>query len=178
MTVTLVHPYDAAWPEWFEVLRARLQAPLAGVANGIEHVGSTAVPAMAAKPIVDIDIVVERADFAAVREHLARLGYVHQGDKGIPDREAFDLADAEAKRSLPAHHLYVCMAGCAELRKHLDFRDFLRQHPEWVRRLSEHKLDLCERHDNDRQAYIDGKSEMVQRITELARQSTETVRAH
>jgi GrpB-like predicted nucleotidyltransferase (UPF0157 family) len=123
---------------------------------------------MTAKPIIDIDIVVERADFEKTKALLARLGYVHQGDKGIPDREAFDLSDVSAKQSLPPHHLYVCTKGAPELQKHLLFRDFLRKHPEWVQRLSEHKVALCERYGNDRQAYMDGKAEMVRQITELA----------
>lgn len=170
MAVTLVAPYDPDWPKWYETIRSRIEPQLVGVACSFEHVGSTAIPGMTAKPVIDIDIIIKRTDFAAVRDRLARLGYVHQGDKGLPDREAFDLADTEAGSALPEHHLYVCIAGTAELHKHLLFRDFMRRHPDWVRKLSEHKVMLCERHANDRAAYIDGKSEMVQHITELARQ--------
>jgi GrpB-like predicted nucleotidyltransferase (UPF0157 family) len=61
------------------------------------------------------------------------------------------------------------MKGAPELHKHLLFRDFMRRHPEWVRKLSEHKIALCERHRSDRQAYMDGKAEMVRQITELAK---------
>ena len=171
MTVTLVSPYDQAWPEWFERLKVRIELLLNDVPHTIEHVGSTAIPGMTAKPIIDIDVVIERKDFQEVQQRLARVGYTHQGDKGIPDREAFDLADPQTKQSLPPHHLYVCMRGAPELHKHLVFRDFMRRHPEWIRRLSAHKVDLCERCDNDRQAYIDGKAEMVQQITELAESS-------
>lgn len=174
MTATLANPYNPAWPQWFGIVRSRIEPQLADVAHDIEHVGSMAISGMTAKPIIDIDIVVARVDFAVVQERLATLGYVHQGDLGIPDREAFDLADAEAKRSLSAHHLYVCMTGAAELRKHLTFRDFLRQHPEWVRRLSDLKVLLCERSGNDRPAYMDGKTEMMQQIAELAKRSVES----
>jgi GrpB-like predicted nucleotidyltransferase (UPF0157 family) len=156
-------------PKWFAAIKARIEPKLAGIAHSFEHVGSTAVPEMTAKPVIDIDIVVERGDFAVVKERLAGLGYAYEGDKGLADREAFDLADAEARAALPEHHLYVCIAGAPELNKHLIFRDFMRGHPEWVRKLSEHKVELCRWHANDRAAYIDGKSEMVQQITELAR---------
>jgi GrpB-like predicted nucleotidyltransferase (UPF0157 family) len=170
---TLVRPYDPMWPAWFETLKTRLELALRDVPHAVEHVGSTAVPGMVAKPIIDMDVVVERADFARTRDALGRLGYTHQGDIGIPDREAFDLADPHLKASLPPHHLYVCIQGTPELLKHVAFRDFMRTHAEWVRALSAHKLDLCERHANDRQAYIDGKSNMVQEITNLAAQETD-----
>jgi GrpB-like predicted nucleotidyltransferase (UPF0157 family) len=124
MTVTLVAPYNPRWPDWFAAIRARIEPQLAGIAHSFEHVGSTAIPGMTAKPVIDIDIVVERGDFAEVKERLAGLGYAHEGDKGLADREAFDLTDAEARAVLPEHHLYVCIAGTAELHKHLIFRDF------------------------------------------------------
>ncbi len=167
--VTLVSPYNLAWPGWFERLRGRIEPLLRDVPHTVEHVGSTAIPGMVAKPVIDIDIVIERSDFEEVRGRLERLGYYHQGDLGIPDREAFDLADASVKQNLPPHHLYVCMRGAGELQKHLVFRDFMRMHPEWIEKLSEHKVDLCKRYGNDRQAYIDGKAAMVQQITELAK---------
>ena len=157
MTVTLVSEYDSAWPDWFEILKARTEPLLNDVPHMIEHVGSTAIPGMTAKPVIDVDIVVERSDFPGARRALGRIGYTHQGDKGIPGREAFDLTDAGLKQSLPAHHLYVCMKGAPELHRHLAFRDFMRRHPEWIQRLSDHKVDLCRRYANDRQAYIDGK---------------------
>lgn len=168
VAVTLVTPYNPDWPAQFDALAARYRSALADLPHKIEHVGSTSVPGMTAKPVIDVDIVIARADFAGVRGRLAGLGYWHQGDKGLPDREAFDLSEPQLKRSLPAHHLYVCIAGTPELAKHIVFRDFMRRHPEWVQRLSAHKVELCLRHANDRQSYIDGKAAMVQQITALA----------
>lgn len=86
-----VVPYDPRWPAWFEELRARVDAALGGIAHVTEHVGSTAVPGLAVKPIVDMDAVV--VAHAAVRpaiESLAAAGWRHQGDLGITGREAFD----------------------------------------------------------------------------------------
>ena len=83
-------------------------------------------------------------------------------------QEADERALEEKKASLPAHHLYVCEDGAYELRKHFAFRDFMRQHPEWRERLNQLKKELCLKHNNNREAYIDGKAAMVEEITRLA----------
>jgi len=166
--VTLVQPYNPEWPAWFTQMQAFVAPALTDVVHTMEHVGSTAIPGMTAKPIIDIDIIVERTVCPLVIERLATLCYFHRGDLGIPEREAFALADPQVKASLPPHHLYVCITGAAALRDHLCFRDFMRAHPQWVERLSRHKEELCRVHDNDLQAYIDGKAAMVREITVLA----------
>lgn len=168
MEITLVRPYDASWPACFARVKAFVEPALTGIAHTVEHVGSTSIAGMVAKPIIDLDIVIAAQDLAAVIERLTALGYVHEGDLGIPKREAFDLRDPQCRARLPEHHLYVCEAGAYELRKHLAFRDFMNQHPEWRERLSRLKQELCMAYANDRQAYIDGKSCMVQEITALA----------
>ncbi|MCE5324170.1 GrpB family protein [bacterium] len=166
--VTLVQPYNTQWPYWFESVKAFVEPALAGVQYTIEHVGSTAVLGMTAKPIIDIDVIVERPVLSQVIDRLAAIGYTHLGDLGILDREAFTLQDQKLIESLPPHHFYVCIASAASLRDHICFRNFMRTHPEWVDRLSQHKLELCKQFDNDRQSYIDGKSDMVCEITTLA----------
>jgi len=168
MSAVLVKEYDPKWPEWFETLRARIEPALAGVPHRIEHIGSTAVPGLTAKPIIDLDIILNRSVLPPAKERLAAIGYAHQGDLGVPDREAFNLPDEELKRILPPHHLYVCIAGAAALHDHLSFRDFMRKSPEWVQRLSSHKVRLCEQGRDDRQVYMDGKAEMVREISVLA----------
>ena len=173
MTITLVQPYDPTWPSHFQQVRAFLESGVVGVEYAVEHVGSTAIPGMMAKPIIDIDIVIAPGTFPKVKGQLEVLGYVHRGDLGIPKREAFDCADAKAKARLPEHHLYVCEEGVLELRKHLAFRDFMRQDSQWRQRLNQLKGELCVKHNNDRQAYIDGKADMVQEITRLAMASSE-----
>ena len=168
MTGTLVQPYDAAWPSRFQEIKTFLESSVADLDCEIEHVGSTAIPGMVAKPIIDVDFVTVPGTFPEVKRRLEALGYVHQGDLGLPKREAFDLADTEARTRLPEHHLYVCEEGVYELRKHLAFRDFMRQHPEWRERLNRLKRELCVKHNNERQAYMDGKADMVEHITKLA----------
>ncbi len=172
MAVTLVEDYNPEWPSWFEQVKARIEGHLRGVPYAFEHVGSTAIPGMTAKPVVDIDLVIEAGDFSAVKDRLATLSYVHRGDLGIQGRESFGLTDEDTKSSLPPHHLYVCESGNRALEEHLAFRDFLKQNPEWCQRLSSLKMSLCEEHDNDRQAYMDGKAAMVKEITGLALNDT------
>ncbi|MBI5094126.1 MAG: GrpB family protein [Candidatus Hydrogenedentes bacterium] len=168
MTVTLVQPYDPAWPSHFQQIVVFLKPGMGEVRHSFEHVGSTAIPGMTAKPIIDINIVITPGTFPEVKGRLEVLGYIHQGDLGIPKREAFDLVDVEAIVRLPKHYLYVCDDDSYELRNQLAFRDFLRQHREWREKLSRLKRELCVKHKNDRQAYIDGKSDMVREITKLA----------
>lgn len=168
MIVTLVEDCNPVWLKWFEQLKERLEAVLNGVPHTIEHVGSTAVPGMVAKPIIDIVIVTEARGFPAVKARLETIGYTHNGDQGIPSREVFKIPDEELKASLPAHHLYVCEKGAQPLIEHIAYREFMRRHPEWRQKLNALKRSLCEQYGNDRQAYIDGKDAMVKEITRLA----------
>ena len=166
MSVTLVKDYDPIWPSWFEALRHRFDSVLSGRYCSIEHVGSTSVQGMIAKPIIDVDIVIEPRDFERTKGRLAEIGYFHEGDLGIPGRDAFDLADSGLKESLPAHHTYVCDKYGEALKRHLVFRDFLRLSPEYARKLSNLKWQLAEAHDNDRQSYMDGKVALCEEIYE------------
>ena len=103
----VVVDYDPAWPATFARLRERVVEALGPLALAVEHVGSTAVPGLAAKPIVDLDVVIaHRSDLPEVVRRLRPLGYRHEGDLGVTGREAFTTPGG-----LPAHHLYVCAAG-------------------------------------------------------------------
>ena len=120
--------YNPDWPHQFAELREGLSHSLGDVAVAIEHVGSTAVPGLTAKPVIDIDAVIPlHAKVITIIGRLARIGYVHQGNLGIEDREVFK-APAGALR----HHLYVCRRGSVALRNHLTLRDHLRRHPDDV----------------------------------------------
>ncbi len=120
-----ISEYNADWPLQFAELRERLSLCLGDVAVAIEHVGSTAVPGLAAKPLIDIDVVIPLHAKAIISiGRLAGIGYVHQGNLGIQDRESF-----KSPTGTPPHHLYVCRRGSVALRNHLTLRDHLRQHP-------------------------------------------------
>ena len=126
---------------------------------------------MTAKPIIDVDIVIDPRDFGSTKERLAEIGYYHEGDLGIPGRDAFDLSDEGLKESLPAHHTYVCDRFGDALKRHLVFRDYLRLSPESVRNLSRLKWQLAEKHNNDRQSYMDGKVALCEEIYEKGLES-------
>lgn len=101
---------DPTWPTRFQELRDRVTAVLGELIVVIEHVGSTSVPGCAAKPIIDLDVIISSIiDLPQVIERLATLGYVHDGDLGTPGREAFT-----ASPDTPPHHLYVCVSQCEE----------------------------------------------------------------
>ena len=102
-----------------EAVRAigRLKAVLGDVSVEIRHVGSTAVRGIKAKPIIDIDVVIEdQGCFEKVKLALETIGYHHEGDLGIPGREAFKY---EGKDHLRKHHLYVCSKDAGELKRHI-----------------------------------------------------------
>ncbi|MHB0886957.1 MAG: GrpB family protein [Bacillota bacterium] len=160
----IIIDYDPEWPRRFAVLKARAASALGDLAVAIEHVGSTAVPGLAAKPIIDIDVVVgSAADVPPAIERLAAIGYVHEGEKGIPGREAFRWPAGEAR-----HHLYLLARNNPELRRHLAFRDYLRAHPDAAREYGELKRRLAGRFRDDREAYTEGKTEFVTRVLKQA----------
>lgn len=163
-TTVIVVEYDPSWPALFRFFRERLARALGSMAAAIEHVGSTAVSHLAAKPIIDIDVLLaDEADLPAAIDRLADIGYVYQGDLGIPGREAF-LAPAQDS----PHHLYVCPPQSREFQKHLAFRDYLRAHPEEAKEYGDLKQALALEFKDNRSAYIDGKTEFVARMTDRA----------
>jgi GrpB-like predicted nucleotidyltransferase (UPF0157 family) len=119
-----VADYDPAWPERFENLRAEHAGAMtaAGVpVVAIEHVGSTSVPGLAAKPVIDCDIVVSEADVSAAGDVLISLGFTPLGELGIPQRWAF-----KEPARLSGTNTYVIVEGCLSLRNHRALRDVLR----------------------------------------------------
>jgi GrpB-like predicted nucleotidyltransferase (UPF0157 family) len=154
--------YDPRWPAIFAALRARIADALGSLAQRIEHVGSTAVPGLPAKPIIDMDVVIATwSDLPATIEHLQPLGYHHEGDLGVPGREAFTTPP-----DTPPHHLYVCTTDSPQLAHHLAFRDHLRGHPNTARAYAELKSSLAQRFRADRGAYTDAKTTFIERILE------------
>ena len=153
----VIAAYDAEWPRQFAALAARLKAVLGTRALRIEHVGSTAVPGLAAKPIVDLDVVVSGAqDLAPAIAQLTAQGYVADGELGVPGREAL-----RAPAGATPHHLYLLVEGAAELRRHLAWRDALRADAALRDAYAALKHALAERHPTERAAYTKGKSEFI-----------------
>ena len=161
----VVAEYDPRWPGVFERLRDRLDAALAGVTHVTEHVGSTAVRGLAAKPIIDVDVVVADEDAVGPAiKALAAAGWQHEGDLGIRGREAFrPPADAAY------HHLYLVLAESQPHCDHIDLRDFLRTHPGHAARYAALKRQLAVLLETDRGAYVRGKDEMITEFLRMAR---------
>ena len=153
----IVVDYDEEWPCRFEELRARIRPAVSDVAIRIEHVGSTAVLGLAAKPIIDMTIVVgRRSDVPLTIERLATLGYRHRGNLGIEDREAFDHGT-----DLPQHNLYVCPEGTIGIVNQLAVRDFLRAHPDAARHYGTLKKRLAVEFPTDIDDYVFGKTDFI-----------------
>lgn len=163
-------PYDPKWPTQFEELRRALAEPLGEVAARIEHVGSTSVAGLRAKPILDIDIVLRSpADLEETIARLAVLGYQYEGDLGIAGRESFKGLDRHvprdrSARAWPTHNLYVCAPESDTLKRHLAFRDALRASSEDVARYERLKDELALKYRNDREGYVEGKTEFVNEV--------------
>jgi len=169
----IVVPHDAAWRETFAQLHAIYARVLDGVATAIEHVGSTAVPGLCAKPIIDIDVVIPSLEILPeAARRLGTLGYRHRVCD-LPSRESFerdspDVPRDGSGRDWPSHNLYVCAVDSRELGRHLAFRDWLRAHPEDAAEYGRLKERLAQQFRHDREAYVDGKSELVERVLALA----------
>ena len=124
--------YDKKWPQDFLKIKAELQKVLT-IPCKMQHVGSTSIPGMNAKLIIDIDVGLENwSDFEAVKRALAEIGYEHEGDRGITGREAFGRSGTVHNEILDTidHHLYVCSVNNEEYKRHILFRDYLRSNSE------------------------------------------------
>lgn len=158
----VVLPYDEQWKQDFLVIKNELTSALGELALRIEHVGSTSVEGLSAKPIIDIDVVIkDHSVFKEVVSALGAIGYRHEGDLGIAGREAFKY---DGKEHLRKHHLYVCPEDSAELKRHTAFRDHLRTHPDAVREYSRIKEEGAKLYPYDIDRYIEHKSPFIEKI--------------
>jgi len=163
MAVTVI-PYSPAWPTQFARVAAALRVALSDVPIiGIEHVGSTSVPGLAAKPVIDIDIVVSRPQLPAAIDALTAAGYTHRGDLGVRDRESLAAPDAD-----PPRNVYVCVENTLHLRNHLAVRDILRERPDLRDRYGAVKADLASDPTMDIPRYLALKSPILQEILSLS----------
>lgn len=166
----IISPYQPIWKKAFEELSAVYTKQLNATAYDIQHVGSTSVPGLCAKPVLDIDIIVPDADASKQAiEALQKLGYNHVGDLGIPQREAFRRSNesvpyTDANKQWQKHNLYVCIAGCTSVQNHLQLRDYLLANPDAVTQYSELKKQLAAKYPTDIDSYVDGKTAFITAI--------------
>ena len=165
--------YDARWQMDFERISRRLWAVLHKIdVLAVGHVGSTSVPGMPAKPVIDIDIVVGQEAMPQAVDALRSVGYVYEGEKGVPGRHAFIAPDADPRRNV-----YVCVDGCLALRNHLAVRDTLRRDRELRADYARVKSALAERDLENMDRYVAGKNAVLQKVLAAAGMSMEDLEA-
>lgn len=158
----VVVEYVKEWPQDFLKIKTELQKAITVMSN-IQHVGSTSIPGMKAKPIIDIDVGLENwSDFEAVKRALAEIGYEYEGDRGITGREAFCRNGQVQNKILDNidHHLYVCSVDNEEYKRHILFRDYLRSHDEDRDRYNQIKEEILAKvGPENRAGYVQMKEE-------------------
>jgi GrpB-like predicted nucleotidyltransferase (UPF0157 family) len=165
MTEVHLANYDPAWRTDFDQEAARLRTVLGAMLLDVHHIGSTAVPGLVAKPVIDMLAVVSSVHkLDEYQDRLARIGYEGMGEFGIPGRRYFRKHADDGRRT---HHLHAFAVGAAEIERHLDFRDYLRAHPDEAMRYAELKRVLAQR-SPDTRAYTDGKTAFVHEIDRRA----------
>ena len=159
-------PHTERWHDLFAEEEERLRGAVGEYALAVEHVGSTSICGLRAKPIIDIAVAVrEVADAGKCVSPLERIGYEYRGEQGIPGRHFFRKGDPRT------HHLHLVEMGGDLWRNHLLFRDYLRRRREAREKYEELKLELARKHKEDREAYTEGKAEFIERVLEAARDS-------
>ncbi|HTT93328.1 MAG TPA: GrpB family protein [Solirubrobacterales bacterium] len=157
--------YDPAWPQQAARELARVAAALGELAVRLEHVGSTSVPGLAAKPIVDLQVSVAALEpQAAYVQPLERLGYLFVPFATSPEYHFFGRPPERPR----THHLHVCLAGSREERRHLAVPDYLRAAPEEAARYAAVKRESARLHPEDRIAYMEGKDAFVAELERRA----------
>jgi GrpB-like predicted nucleotidyltransferase (UPF0157 family) len=157
--------YTGEWRQLFEVEKASLQDKLGSYILDIQHVGSTSIPGMLAKPIIDIAIAVALFEEARVCIPLIEeLGYEYKGEFGIPHRHYFVKGDPRT------FHIHMSEIDSMEWQNTILFRDYLCQHADIAKEYAELKTQLALKYPQDRTAYLDGKAPFIERILQIARE--------
>jgi len=155
----VILPYDPNWKNEFERIRNYLMEHIGDLVLNIRHMGSTSVPGLAAKPIIDIIAVIESYDiFTEIVIRLNEIGFQHEGDLGIKEREAF-------KRNITDdfmnYHFYVCPKSSEELKRQELFIEYLRNNKEAADKYGELKRQLINEVNGDRVLYTESKTDFV-----------------
>jgi GrpB-like predicted nucleotidyltransferase (UPF0157 family) len=166
----IIEDYNDNWPRMFEELAIILKNHLGKLILDVQHVGSTSVPSLAAKPIIDLDVVISSMSLLPeVIIRLSELGYYHEGNLGVENREAFGRRNANVpynqdNQQKPEHHLYVCNQESEAFIKHIIFRNILRRHSLLVDEYAELKKKLAMKYRNNRQVYTEGKTQFINKV--------------
>ncbi len=160
----LIETYTSNWIKNFADIKFEIDNALTGLTYSIEHIGSTSVPNLDAKPIIDIDIIyTAQSDFEKIKLGLEAIGYYHNGNQGIEDREVFKRKGNLVNEILDniKHHLYVCSKDSKALERHILSRDFLRKN-EWAKlKYRQMKYEIAEKAGQDKKIYANLKELIV-----------------
>ncbi len=165
MRRVIVKDHDPAWEAEYERESARLVAVLGDNVLACHHIGSTAIPTIGAKPVIDILLVVSSLDLLDARnETMIGLGYLPKGENGIAGRRYYRKGSDE----LHTHHVHAFAKGHPDIARHLAFRDYMRTHPKAAREYDRLKRELAARYPLDIGSYIDGKDAFIKEIDRQA----------
>jgi GrpB-like predicted nucleotidyltransferase (UPF0157 family) len=168
--VVRLSPYQPTWQRLFEEEKEQLQQAVGRYVLDIQHVGSTSIPGLAAKPILDIAVAVHNFEAATVCiGPIERLGYAYRGEFGIPRRHYFTKGEPRT------HHLHMNEIDSVDYENQILFRDYLIGHPDVAQAYAELKLDLARRFAAGRDAYLAGKAPFIEHILALARAARKDV---
>lgn len=170
-TVKLM-PYDPKWPDLFNKEKALLQKTFGDQILAIEHIGSTAIPGISAKPIIDIEIGVESLDVARdMKEKFEKIGYEHRPFVPGYTKEEMQWEELYAKgpEEKRTYYVHVTIYDDSHWKNDLFFRDYLRQNLSVAKDYTELKQKLAKKYTNDRRSYTDGKDSFIKNILEMAK---------
>ena len=160
-------PHNDAWERLYQETKAEVRHILGTNAIEIQHIGSTAIRGIVAKPILDVAVIVHDREAIHVDE-MQRNGYVHKGEAGIPGRCFFvKYQDTDCS----THHIHCYEPNHPNLLANIAFRDYLIAHPDYARQYNDLKLRLAQQHPTDRVAYTDEKTDFIRMILQLAQPS-------
>ena len=167
MRTIVVVPYDSDWPMQFRAEAAKIAAIFGPELVSIHHIGSTSVPGLSAKPIIDImPLVRDIEEVELFNLAMLRLGYEPRGELGIPGRRYF-VKGGDAQRT---HHVHTYALDNPEVNRHLHFRDYLIAHPEEAQRYAALKTELARQFPHDIESYMAGKDSFIKEIIQKAQQ--------
>lgn len=165
--IVRVVSYDSQWKDEFLKIKEMIMNCIGDLVLDIEHVGSTAIEDLASKPIIDFNIIMDSYDiFPLIVKKLETVGFEHEGDLGVNDREAFKR---KFNDEFMPYHMYVCLKNSKEHQRQIAFRDYLRTHKKDMQAYGELKMQLAEKHRNDIDGYVSGKHDFVENILEKAK---------
>jgi len=164
MRRVIVTDYNPQWPEKFEIEAAKIKQVFGEDLIAIYHIGSTSVPNLKAKPIIDImPIVRDIEEVDKFNDEMIALGYEPMGEFGIPGRRYFRKGGDDR-----THHVHIFQVGSQEAERHLAFRDYLRLHPDAAKKYGELKEKLANRYPDDIEAYMNGKDGFIKDLEKEA----------